>query len=281
MIIKTKSSEHKLYILATPIGNLKEITFRAIEAMKDTTCIFCEDTRVTNKLLAHLQINNKKLISYQKFNEKEKLNEVLNLIFKNQCMLVSDAGYPCISDPGYNLVDACYKHNIGIEVINGPSSLIHSLVVSGININNFYFNGFLNANKTQRINRLKDLKHMREPIIFFESVHRIKQCLSDINEIINPINFIVCRELTKINETIYRGKYDEIINEIIEKGEFVVIVEPGTPKKEIISNDKYVQQVMELVDLDGIKLKQACKNIAKKYDLLASDLYFQCLAFKK
>ena len=281
MIVKVPQAKIKLQILATPIGNLDEITFRAIKALKECECILCEDTRVTSKLLAKLDIHGKELISYQKFNENEKVELALNKIKAKKTILCSDAGYPCLSDPGYALVNKCYENNIAVEILNGPSSVIHSVVVSGLNLNNFYFNGFLPASKNQRIEKLKELININVPIVLFESVHRIKQSLKDIKDIFNDPYIVVCRELTKINETIYRGKYDEIINDIPEKGEFVVIVQKQkTEKPSFFSKDEIIAKVNNYIK-DGLSLKQAAKKIALEANLQASLVYNTVVENKK
>lgn len=273
MIVKVPEAKIKLQILATPIGNLDELSSRAIKALQDCQCILCEDTRVTSKLLAKLNIHGKELISYQKFNENEKIELAFNKIKSCKTLLCSDAGYPCLSDPGYALVNKCYENNIAVEVINGPSSLMHSIVASGLNLNNFYFNGFLPASKNQRVEKLKELCSINVPIVFFESVHRIKQSLADIKEIFNDPYFVVCRELTKINETIYRGKYNDIINDVVEKGEFVVIVQKQKQAKpSFFSKEEIIKEVNKLMK-DGLSLKQASKEVARQQDLQASLVY--------
>lgn len=274
MVVNVTQAKKKLQIVATPIGNLQEISFRAIDAFKKCQCILCEDTRVTSKILSKFAICNKQLISYQKFNENNNLDFIINKIKTSATILCSDAGYPCISDPGYTLINACYKNNIAIEVINGPSSLMHALAVSGLNLDNFYFNGFLSNNKTKRKQKLKQLANFTVPIVFFEAVHRIKQTLKDIYEILNDPFMVVCRELTKINETIYRGQYNDIIAKIILKGEFVVIVNNHKVKKtNNISQYDLINDVKALMKKEKISLKQACKIIAKKINKKTSFIY--------
>ncbi len=272
MIVKVAQAKIKLQILATPIGNLHEITFRALEALKNCECILCEDTRVTSKLLRGLKIANKELISYQKFNENEKVALAIRKIKSKKTILVSDAGYPCISDPGYALVNKCYEEGIAIEVLNGPSSIIHSIVASGLNLNNFYFHGFLPHSGSQRKERLKELIEIKVPIVFFESVYRIKESLKDIKDIFNDPYIVVCRELTKLNETIYRGKYDEIINEIDERGEFVIVVNKQQNKPIHYDLKKACKEANLLVK-DGLSLKKASKQVAAKYGVQSSLIY--------
>lgn len=272
MFVKVNQQKNKLQILATPIGNLQEITFRALEALKNCECILCEDTRVTSKLLRSLKIGNKELISYQKFNENEKVALAISKIKSKKTILVSDAGYPCISDPGYALVNKCYEEGIAIEVLNGPSSIIHSVVVSGLNLNNFYFHGFLPHSGSQRKERLKELIKIKVPIVFFESVYRIKESLKDIKDIFNDPYIVVCRELTKLNETIYRGKYDEIIDQINERGEFVIVVNKQQSKP-IHYDLKQACKEANLLVKDGLSLKKASKQVATKYGVQSSLIY--------
>lgn len=280
MFVKVAQAKIKLQILATPIGNLKEITFRALKALKDCECILCEDTRVTSKLLSKLKITNKELISYQKFNENEKVALAIRKIKSKRTILVSDAGYPCVSDPGYALVNKCYEQGIAIEVLNGPSSIIHSIVASGLNLNNFYFHGFLPYSGSQRKERLKELRNINVPIVFFESVYRIKESLKDIKDIFDDPYIVVCRELTKMNETIYRGKYDEIINDIDERGEFVIVVNKQQSKPIHYDLKEAIKEVNLLVK-KGLSLKKASKEIALKYDVQTSLLYNAVVASKR
>ncbi len=280
MLVKVAQAKLKLQILATPIGNLEELTFRAIKALKECECILCEDTRVTSKLLAKLDIHNKELISYQKFNEKQKVDLALNKIKNKKTILVSDAGYPCVSDPGYALVNKCYEQGIAVEVLNGPSSIIHSAVASGLNLNNFYFNGFLPHSGSQRKERLKQLININVPIIFFESVYRIKESLKDIKDIFNDPYIVVCRELTKLNETIYRGRYDEIINEIDERGEFVIVVNKQQVKKHDYNLKDLIKEVNQMVK-NGLNLKKACKEVSITSGVQASLIYNAVVANKK
>lgn len=286
MIFTPAKAKIKLQILATPIGNLDEVSSRFLLAIKNCQCILCEDTRITSKLLNKFKILGKELISYQKFNENSKLDLAIKKIKTKKTILVSDAGYPCLSDPGYLLVKECYKNNIAIEVINGSCSIIHALVVSGLNLDNFYFNGFLPSTKSKRILKLKELAKLNNiPIVFFESVHRIKQVLKDMFEVFNNPYFVVCRELTKINETIYFGYYNEVINEIIEKGEFIIILKMNQKKQlEInLSDNEIFIKVSKLLSTSGLPLKVVCKQLGlqlKKKPSLIYNIYNKIKAKK-
>jgi 16S rRNA (cytidine1402-2'-O)-methyltransferase len=220
----------KLYIVGTPIGNLGDITLRALEILKKVDLIACEDTRVTSKLLARYEIK-KKLISYHQHSNKFKVDKLLELLRDgNDIALVSDAGTPGLSDPGNQLVEVVYKHDVEIEVIPGPSALAAALSACHFSVQEFVFYGFL-PQKKGRQTKLKEIANEKKPTILYESVYRIKKLLTEIMEYRGDTEVCVCRELTKIHQTIYRGKVSEILPKIIEKGEFVVIIKGTDGKK--------------------------------------------------
>ena len=221
----------KLYIVATPIGNLSDITFRAIEILKSVDFVFCEDTRVTKNLLNHYNINTK-LESYHKFSDTQKESKVIQLLKNGKNIAyVSDAGTPGISDPGEHLIKVVCKNfdeNI-IEAIPGPSSLIASLSVSGFNCDRFNFLGFL-PHKKGKETILKEIINSDITNVFFESTHRIIKTLEKLQLLGFQENrqVVVARELTKKFETIYRGNLNNVLNSLkigVSKGEFVVIIE--------------------------------------------------------
>jgi len=216
-----------LYIVATPIGNLKDITFRAVETLKEVDLIVCEDTRQTKKLLNHYGIK-KPLLSFHQHSSEKKIEDLMNRIKKGESIAyVSDAGTPNISDPGGKLVEAAFESGIKTIPIPGPSALTALISVSGIKMDQFCFIGFI-PHKKGRQTIYKRIKESKTPIVFYESSHRIKKTLSALNEIIPKREIIIGRELTKMFETIYRGEIN-IINQEFEKqekvkGELVVII---------------------------------------------------------
>ena len=220
----------KLFIVATPIGNLKDITLRALEVLKAVDYILCEDTRVTGKLLNHFEIS-KKLVPFNDFNEDKKAQAVINdLMLGQNIALVSDAGTPLISDPGYKLVRACIHQGIAVETIPGPSSVIAALTISGLPPDKFTFVGYLPKKDSKRKKLLEDLKRSREivrsTIIAFESPFRLLKTLEDINEVFGDIEIVVCRELTKMHEEVKQEKISESItyfSKNIPKGELVLL----------------------------------------------------------
>lgn len=218
----------KLYIVSTPIGNLGDITLRAIEALKSVDFIVCEDTRVTSVLLIHLQIK-KELISFNAASEKFKAQKVIERITLGEtCALVSDAGTPGISDPGTRLISLAIKENIELIAVPGVTALISALTLSGFPSDSFLFVGFL-PNKKGRQKELKQLADEKRTIVVYESTYRIKKLITELNELMPQRQIVVCRELTKKFEEVIRGTVQSInstLDKIVLKGEFVVVLAP-------------------------------------------------------
>lgn len=216
------------------------------------------------------------MISYHKFNEKNKLFELINLIENYTCGLISDAGYPTISDPG-NLIISTIRDklkNIHIEVINCANAAICALTGSGLNTSNFYFHGFLSKKNNEAIKELSKLITINTTIILYESVYRVVNTLNLMNKFFMDKKICVVRELTKQNETYYFGTINEILKKLTLKGEFVILIDNSktiTKIKQEFEN-KHIEEIMELISL-GLKLKNACKFVAKKYNLDNSKLY--------
>lgn len=216
-----------LYIVATPIGNLQDITLRALETLKNVELIACEDTRQTSKLLHAYQIQ-KPLLSFYDHNERSRTPQLLHRLKAGESIaLVSDAGTPLISDPGYSLVRELVAEGIRIESIPGPCAAIAALVVSGLPTDSFYFVGFLSPKRSARLKKFEALKEMRSTLIFYESTHRIQKFLHDAHEVFGDRQVVVVREMTKKFEEALRGKLGEIGHTVQPrswKGEFVVLL---------------------------------------------------------
>jgi len=216
-----------LYIVATPIGNLKDITLRAIEVLKSVDLIACEDTRHTKILLEHYNIHTP-TTSFFQHNRFTKGEYILALLKQSKDIaLVSDAGTPGILDPGYNLINLAIKNNISLTVIPGPAALVNALVLSGKPAHKFVFEGFLPHRTVARKNRLKELAKLKYTIIFYESCHRILATLKDIQEVFGDREVVCLRELTKKFEEIKRGSARDILEQLKNqkvRGEFVVII---------------------------------------------------------
>lgn len=220
--------ESALYIVSTPIGNLKDITLRAIEVLKEVHFIACEDTRVTAFLLSHYEIK-KELISLNAVNENHKLLYILNRIEQGEsCALCSDAGTPGISDPGVRLISAAIRKQLSVIPIPGVTAAITALSSSGLPTDSFLYEGFL-PQKKGRQKKLRELCEVDKTIILYESTYRIEKLLEELNEYMPQRQIVVCRELTKKFEEFWRGKPGDLLEQINDrttKGEFVVIISP-------------------------------------------------------
>jgi 16S rRNA (cytidine1402-2'-O)-methyltransferase len=217
-----------IYIVSTPIGNLKDITIRALEILEETDFILCEDTRVTSKLIKRYNIS-KELVSFNAYSEKKKIPSVIERIRKGDtCVLVSDAGTPAISDPGVRLISQAIKEGIKIVPIPGPTAFTAALTISGLPSDSFVFEGFL-PQKKGRQKKLKELAEEKRTIVIYESTYRIKKLIDDLVDYFSERYVVVCRELTKKFEETWRGYPSELKNHLEEKkikGEFVVIIAP-------------------------------------------------------
>lgn len=218
----------KLYLVPTPIGNLKDITLRALETLKDVDIIAAEDTRQTLKLLNHFEIK-KPLISYHKFNEQIKSDKIIDLLIEgNNVALVSDAGTPGISDPGSVIVGRCIEKKINFEVLPGATAITTALVYSGLDTTKFLFRGFLPRENKERKIVTNQLLQSQETIIFYEAPHRLIDTLEFLLDTFGDRKIAVCRELTKIYQEIYRGTLKEAAQYFLEnkpRGEFVLVLE--------------------------------------------------------
>lgn len=220
----------KLFLVGTPIGNLEDITIRALKTLEKADLILSEDKRVTLKLINHFNLGKKELYTFNEVNSKRNLPEVLTLIRNyNSIVLVSDAGMPVLSDPGYNLVNACWEEGIEMEVIPGPSAITTVLAISGFPASKFLFLGFLPRDKKLR-RLLKEIKDFKYPVVFFESPHRINKTLNEILESFGDIELFVGREMTKVYQEFFKGRVSEGItffeskNQV--KGELTVVISP-------------------------------------------------------
>ncbi len=224
----TEKESGKIYVVATPIGNLQDISFRAVEVLKHVDFIVCEDTRVSGILLSHYGIN-KRLKVLNARNETKVSEEIIEEIKSgNACALISDAGTPLISDPGSKLINKAVKENIVVVPIPGPSALTAALSISGLPSSSFLFEGFL-PQKKGRQKKLEQLSHETRTIVLYESTYRIEKLLKELLEYMPERSLVVCRELTKKFEDIWRGKPSELLEQLPSrniKGEFVVIISP-------------------------------------------------------
>ena len=234
-----------LYLVATPIGNLKEISKRALEVFNESDIIAAEDTRNTYSLLANYGIK-KELFSLREHNELEASEHLINLIKQGKKVAyVSDAGYPGISDPGYLLVQTAIKNDINVSVVSGSSAFLTALVASGLETEHFYFFGFLSKKGNEGRSSLEELKDRRETLIFYESPHHIKKTLELLLEVFGNRKAVIARELTKLNEEYIRGSLEELnqIDEATLKGEMVVLVEGNQSNSDDISDERIIERI--------------------------------------
>ncbi len=222
----------KIFVVSTPIGNLKDISFRAIESLKEVDFILCEDTRVSSILLKHYDIS-KELISFNAISEQKKIPYVIERIKNGEtCAIVSDSGTPLISDPGVRLISEAINHSVEIVPVPGASAVLAALTISGLPTDSFVFEGFL-PQKKGRQKKLKELSEEKRTIIIYESPFRIEKLLNELNEYMPERFIVVCRELTKKFEETWRGYPKEILESLDEKvvkGEFVIVIAPANFK---------------------------------------------------
>ena len=256
-----------LYLIATPIGNLKEMSPRALEIINEMDIVAAEDTRNAFSLLANYGIK-KELFSLREHNEIEASKHLLEKIKAGKKVAyMSDAGYPGISDPGYLLVQEMIKNDINVSTISGSSAFINALVASGLETNHFYFHGFLPAKENEAKDELVSLKDKKETIIFYEAPHRIMKTLAIIKEVFGNRKVCLARELTKLNEEYIRGQLSELldIDETTLKGEMVLIVE-GNKEEQEIDEAEIIARVNYFVQL-GLSQKDAINVVAEEYNL--------------
>lgn len=267
----------KLFVVGTPIGNLGDMTYRAVETLKAADFICAEDTRVTVKLLNHYEIK-KPLVSYHEHSARQVSENIISRILSGEsCAVVSDAGMPCISDPGEDLVRRCIENGIPIEVVPGPTAMASAVAISGLSTSRFSFEGFLSVTKKQRYAHLQSAAKDSHTLIFYEAPHKLLSTLNDMLEYFGDRKISLCRELTKIYEEVIRTTISgaiEYYKEKTPKGEYVLIVEGYSEEKSLseITIEQAVLQARELIS-DGIKAVDACKEVAKKTGFKKSEIY--------
>lgn len=278
-----------LYICGTPIGNLEDITLRALKILKEVNLIAAEDTRHTKKLLNHYQINTK-VTSYYEYNKFKKAPYLVEILKNGQDIaLVSDAGMPGISDPGYVLIDLALKNNIKIIPVPGVSALITALVVSGLPTGKFVFEGFLPRKIKERKRYYKSIENEERTIIFYETPHRLKRALKDMLDVWGERKIVIARELTKMYEEIIRGNLSQVITEINTKeikGEITLVVQGGIKKKEngtidFLKDECIMQEYLKKLKNQGYSNKDIIKIAQEKLNIPKNLIYKKLLEMKK
>ena len=270
-----QDKEGFLYLVATPIGNLDDITLRAIKVLKEADLIAAEDTRHTLKLLNHLEIS-KPMVSYHRHNEEVRCDFLMKELKEGKNIaLVSDAGTPGISDPGEEIVKECIKENVKIVPIPGACAMINALITSGISTKEFCFYGFLPLNKKNRKEKIEEIRDINKTIILYEAPHKIKNTLEDLKKVLSKNRKIVlAREITKIHEEFIRGNIDEILKQVDKlKGEMVLIIEGNYEEKENGLCDLSIEEHYKYYEEKGVEKKEIIKRIAKDRNVNKNEIY--------
>ncbi len=263
-----------LYVVSTPIGNLEDITYRAVRILKEVDWIACEDTRTTGHLLHHYGIQTR-MVSYHDHNEAERSKELFaRLIAGEKGALVSDAGTPLISDPGFRIVRGALEAGIRVEPLPGPSAILAALAVSGLPTDQFHFGGFLPPKQGARTRVLEALRNEDATLVFYETPHRIVEALADIAATMGPREVVVARELTKLHEEVLRGTADQIRATLDARdsvrGEFVVLIAKATGSEE---GGLSVEDAITRLEAAGVPRMDAIKTVAKERGLNKRDVY--------
>ena len=265
----------KLYLVATPIGNLEDITLRALRILKEVDYIAAEDTRNTLKLLNHFEIK-KPLISNHRHNEEDRENSLIEKLKDGKNIaVVSDAGTPGISDPGEVIAKRAIEENIEVIPIPGACAAINALIASGLNTKEFVFFGFLPLNKKLRKEKLEEIKNENKTIIIYEAPHKIKDSLNDLKNVVGDRKIVLARELTKIHEEFIRGNIDEIIEKSENlKGEMILLIEGNNEiNNENILNNLSLEEHYNVYEKQGLDKKEIIKKIAKDRGLNKNEIY--------
>ncbi|HKN83344.1 MAG TPA: 16S rRNA (cytidine(1402)-2'-O)-methyltransferase [Pyrinomonadaceae bacterium] len=265
-----------LYLVATPIGNLADITHRALQVLKDVDLIACEDTRHTHKLLSHYGITTK-TISYHEHNEQRRTAQLIDILQQgSDIAVVSDAGTPSISDPGFRLVRAAIENEITVVPVPGPSALISALVAAGLPTDEFFFAGFLPARGNARRARFEELRSVPGTLIFYEGPHRLAATLKDAYEVLGEREAVVARELTKVHEEIRRGRLSKLAADYADKagirGEIVLLIDRNVLGA-ALSEEVNIAALVEQFEQEGMDRRAALKKAARELGLSRPEAY--------
>ena len=277
----------KIYLVATPIGNLSDISMRAIEILKNVDIIACEDTRNTIRLLNHFEIKGH-LTSYHEYNKIDKAYELCEKVKEGKNIaFVSDAGMPAISDPGYELVDIAYKEGLEVTVVPGASAVVSALAISGISSRRFAFEGFLPADKNEKKEILTELSQESRTLILYEAPHRLLKTLKELFEYMGNRNIAIVREITKLHEEVLRGKLADIIadyesEKVAIRGEYVLVIEGKSLLEKREERQKSFEEISirehyEKYIAEGMDKKEAMKAVAKDRGIQKRDVYKELL----
>lgn len=262
-----------LYLVPTPIGNLGEMSRRALEILGQADIIACEDTRNSGRLLQHFGIS-KPLISHHEHNQETSIPKIMTFLEEGKSVaVISDAGYPLVSDPGQRLVRSCISAGIPVIPVSGPNAALDALVASGMDTRHYLFYGFLDAKSSRRTRQLETLKSFPYTIIFYEAPHRIEAMLSDLYSVFGNRNICLARELTKLHEELIRGQVKDIIPLCAQlKGEMVVVCQGAPEEENTVTLEEAAEMAGQLKE-DGLSTKQAVAQTAKQLGISKNELY--------
>ncbi|MCQ2796041.1 MAG: 16S rRNA (cytidine(1402)-2'-O)-methyltransferase [Bacilli bacterium] len=264
-----------LYLVATPIGNLKELSTRTLDILKEVDYIFCEDTRVSSKLVNLCGVK-KRFISCHEHNEAMATKEAIRLLKEGyKVAYMSDAGMPCISDPGYILVRECLINDINVSPISGPNAALNALIASGLPTDHFYFHGFLNAKDSVKKEELRKLYKRQETLIFYEAPHRIDKTLKCMHEVLGSRKACIAREISKLHEEFIRGNLEEFLTLDKEtlKGEMVIVVEGNNEEITKMPEEKEIVNLIRNFTNMGMSTKDAIKKASDLLNLPKNKVY--------
>lgn len=284
------TNKGKIYLVATPIGNLEDITYRAVKILNEVDVIAAEDTRQSLKLLNHLKIS-KPLISYHRHNESSKTDLLINKLLEGENIaLITDAGTPAISDPGEEVVKRAIEENIEIVPVPGACALINALIVSGMCTKEFSFYGFLPLNKKLRKNKIEEIKKEKKTIILYEAPHKINQTLKDLYNELGNVNVVIARELTKIHEEFIRGKLKDLIDDNKElKGEMIIVIDNNYDNSNNNLENSDIKKLLNEITLEehynyykkqNLEKKEIIKLIAKDRNVSKNEIYMRLINYK-
>lgn len=268
-----------LYLVATPIGNLDDITFRAIKTLKEVDVIFCEDTRVTQQLLNHFSIKNK-LISLHNFNEETVKERVLNYLQEGKDVaIVTDRGTPIISDPGYKTVKYVKDNGYNVVSIPGACAMVSAITASGLSSEHFLFYGFLDSKESHQLEELNALESYDYSIVFYEAPHRLVKTLNNIYKVFGNRDISISKEISKLHEMVFTGTLEEAIRDIKEpKGEYVLVV---APSEKIVNNDMDIIENVDLYINSGLSMMDAIKKVARERKVAKNIIYKEYIERRK
>jgi len=269
-----------LYLVATPIGNLQDITLRALDVLRTVDLIACEDTRRTGNLLNHLRISNR-MVSYHEHNEHERAEELADRLLAGASIaVVSDAGTPGINDPGFRIVGRAIEIGASVIAVPGPAAFVSAAVVSGLATDSLFFGGFLPSKRSERRKRLEAVSELPATLIFYEAPHRLARSLVDCADVLGDRRAVIARELTKMHEEVVRGSLSQLATRYADskvKGEIVLLIDRQKAERVVQGEPKSLAKRIRALEKEGLDPKTALKKVAKEFGLSKSEAYRQML----